>query len=120
MLRTDIIWIILFILILCLEIFLSHQDGYKSGEESEVLAKILHISNKHIRILAHIVLFAVIMFVGLKAFKDYKMVITVAVSIWAILDEVTKPLMKNYRHMSIFDIGMNILGVVIGFGLNMV
>ncbi len=111
------IWLIFFILILIAEIFLSHQNGYKSGEESLAIAKALHLSNQTIRLAAHIILFAIIMFTGLMTFPEHTVLVIVAIVLWAVLDEVTKPLLNNFRHMSLFDMGMNMIGVMIGIGL---
>ena len=116
-LNTHLIWLIAFILLWLIEVFLSHQNGYKSGEESQALAKILHISSKTIRLAAHIFLFAMVMFLGLMAFPEHKIYIIAAVLLWAILDEATKPLLHNYRHSSVFDMGMNMIGIMIGLGI---
>ena len=37
---------ILFLLILGAEVFLSHQDGYKSGDESKRLASVLKLPDR--------------------------------------------------------------------------
>ena len=114
------IWLIIFILILIAEIFLSHQNGYKSGEESLAIAKALHLSNQTIRLAAHIILFAIIMFTGLMTFPEHTVLVIVAIVLWAVLDEVTKPLLNNFRHTSLFDIGMNLIGVTIGIGCSLI
>ena len=114
------IWLIFFILILIAEIFLSHQNGYKSGEESLAIAKALHLSNQTIRLAAHIILFAIIMFTGLMTFPEHTVLVIVAIVLWAVLDEVTKPLLNNFRHTSLFDIGMNLIGVTIGIGCSLI
>ena len=33
---------------------------------------------------------------------------------WAIIDEATKPLLKNERHFSLKDVGWNMIGIMIG------
>ena len=56
------------------------------------------------------------MFLMLLVCKVYqlRMMTAVGVALWAIMDEVTKPWMKNERHCSGKDIGWNVLGCVIG------
>lgn len=108
---------ILFILILGAEVFLSHQDGYKSGNESKRLASVLKLPDRVIRVGAHILFFVLLMCTGLLALPGYELAVSVVVLLWTILDEATKPLMHNFRHFSIQDVGWNLLGAAIGAGL---
>ncbi len=107
---------ILFVVILGAEVFLSHQDGYKSGDESRRLASVLKLPDRVIRVGAHILFFAMLMVTGLFALPGYELVVLIAVLLWTILDEATKPLMHNFRHFSIQDVGWNLLGAMLGAG----
>ena len=102
--------IILFTFVFIIEIYLSHQNGRNSGAESRALLKYLHLNERFIRTGAHIGFFAVLIFLSLFISPW----ISIAVVLWAIIDEATKPLLKNERHFSIIDVGWNFAGVVIG------
>lgn len=102
--------IILFTVVFIIEVYLSHQNGKDSGAESRALSKHLHLNERLIRIGAHIGLFSILMFFALFLSKW----LWVAVTLWAIIDEATKPLLKNEQHFSLKDIGWNMIGVVIG------
>ena len=90
--------LIMFIAAFAVEVYLSHQNGKDSGAVSSNLSIRIHISEKMLRTGAHIGFFAVMI-----------------VAVWAVLDEVTKPLLKNGRHCSTIDIGWNLIGVAGGF-----
>lgn len=110
--------IIIFIVVLAAEIFLSHQDGYKSGNESKKIARFLRVPDKAVRVGAHVASFALLMFMGLVFFSpDYTVIVTVGVGVWCFLDEATKPLMNNYRHFSLPDVFYNVIGSGIGFAM---
>lgn len=102
--------IILFTVVFIIEFYLSHQNGKESGAESRALSKHLHLNERLIRTGAHIGFFAVLIFLSLFISPW----ISIAVILWAIIDEATKPLMKNERHFSSKDVGWNVVGVVIG------
>lgn len=108
---------ILFVLILVAEVFLSHQDGYKSGDESRKIATVLRLPDRFIRVGAHVLFFALLMFTGLLALPGYEVWVAAVVLLWTILDEATKPLLHNFRHFSVQDVGWNLLGAAIGAGL---
>ena len=80
------------------EVYLSHQNGKDSGAASKSLSTRLHLSEKILRTGAHIGFFAVMMFLacwGCKVYRLRMMVAPVAVVIWSVMDEVTKPLQRN-------------------------
>ena len=114
-----ILKVIAFIAVVIIEVYLSHQNGKDSGAASKSLSNRLHLSEAVIRTGAHIGFFAVMMFLALLVCKVYQlsMMVAVAVAAWAIMDEVTKPMLNNGRHCSLVDIGWNLIGVVVGFGL---
>ena len=115
---SRILKIILFLIILAAEVFLSHQDGYKSGDESRMIAERLHIPDKVIRSGAHVILFSLLMFTGLLAAGGkYRIIVVIAVLLWTAIDEASKPLLKNYRHFALPDVGFNLLGAGIGYAL---
>lgn len=102
--------IILFTVVFIIEVYLSHQNGKESGAESRAMSERLHLNEHLIRTGAHIGFFAVLIFLALFISPW----ISIAVVLWAIIDEATKPLLKNERHFSLKDVGWNVTGVVIG------
>lgn len=102
--------IILFTVVFITEVYLSHQNGNDSGAESRALSKHLHLNERFIRTGAHIGFFVVLTFLSLFLSKW----LCVAVILWAIIDEATKPLLKNERHFSLKDVGWNVVGIMIG------
>ena len=90
--------IIMFIVVIIAEVYLSHQNGKDFGAASKNLSSRFHLSEKMLRTGAHIGFFAVMI-----------------VAVWAVLDEVTKPLLKNGRHCSTIDIGWNLIGAAAGY-----
>lgn len=102
--------IILFTVVFITEVYLSHPNGKDSGVESKALSKRLHLNERLIRTGAHIGFFAVLIYLSLFISPW----ISIAVILWAIIDEATKPLLKNERHFSFIDVGWNVVGIMIG------
>lgn len=102
--------LIMFIAVFAVEVYLSHQNGKDSGAASKSLSTHLHLSEKILRTGAHIISFAVM--TVLACWVCWVMI--VAVAVWAVMDEVTKPMLDNGRHCSAVDIGWNALGVAVG------
>ncbi len=122
---SKIVLTIMFIAVTITEVYLSHQNGKDSGAASKFLSTHFYLSEAVIRTGAHIISFAVMMFLACwvcGGCKEYqvRMMTAVVVALWAIMDEVTKPMLKNERHCSVKDIGWNLVGCVIGFGLWMI
>ena len=112
---------IVFLLLLLIEIFLSHQPGEESGAESRALAKTLHIPEKWLRISAHVILFAALSVLMISSFPEIPMALRIGViGIWAFLDVWTKgfKIFKG-RHFSWADCGWNALGCVIGIAASL-
>ena len=111
-----VIAVIVFVAVTITEIYLSHQNGRDSGAASRSLSTRIHISEKKLRTSAHMISFAVITVLLCLVCQMYqlRMVTSLFVAVWAVMDEVTKPMMKNGRHCSIKDIGWNLLGVAVG------
>ncbi len=110
---SKIVLKIIFIAVFAVEVYLSHQNGKDSGAASKALSTRIHISEKMLRTGAHIISFAVMTVLACLVCR----VMIVAVAVWAVMDEMTKPMLDNGRHCSIVDIGWNLLGVAVGFGL---
>ena len=108
---SKIVLIIVFVATVISEVYLSHQNGKDSSAVSSNLSTRIHISEKMLRTGAHIISFAVM--TVLACWVCWVMILAVAV--WAVMDEVTKPLLKNGRHCSAVDIGWNLVGVAVGF-----
>lgn len=107
---------IVFFVVLVIEIFLSHQPGEESGAESRALAKTLHVSEKWLRISAHIVLFAILSFLMISSFPELPLWLKIClIGGWAVVDEYTKSwsVFKG-RHFSWRDVGWNAVGTIIG------
>ncbi len=113
---SKIVLMVVLAVVVIAEVFLSHQNGKDSGAASKSLSNRLHLSEAVIRTGAHIGFFAVMTILSLLSYP----VFVVVVGLWAVVDEMTKPLLKNERHCSVVDIGWNVLGCVIGFGVWMV
>lgn len=99
--------------------FLSHQLGEESGAESRMLAKALHVSEKWLRVSAHVLLFSVLSFLMLSAFPELPLWIRAAIiGVWACMDEWTKGWsLFPGRHFSWQDVGWNALGWAVGIGV---
>ena len=102
--------------------YLSHQDGEHTRRTSRELAKKLafldpdiNILNGRLRRAAHVVIYAVlVIFLSVTLeLGGYSQCFLGAAVIWAWADEATKPLVKG-RHFSWFDVGLNILGIMLG------
>lgn len=120
--------------------WLSHQNGNDTGETSRHLAEelgglfgsvdITELNGK-LRQVAHTVVFAVLTVLVLTTVcvggGSWRAVVIAVVVLlfWAWCDEYTKPLMEKLglipgRHFSWYDVGLNILGVVIGSAVGIV
>lgn len=105
--------------------YLSHQDGEHTGMASRELAEKLsaldflgsemNILNGRLRRLAHVVVYAVLAVLLAITLKlgGHSPWLTAGIIVWAWADEATKPLVQG-RHFSWFDVGLNVLGIVIG------
>ena len=102
---------ICFFMVLILEVFLSHQNGSRSREESRALSSFIHMNERVLRILAHAVFFLILMFLAFRAFSTRWAAAGIAV--WTLADEATKPLISG-RHFNWSDVGWNIAGAVLG------
>ena len=113
---SKIVLKIIFIAVFAVEVYLSHQNGKDSGAASKALSTRIHISEKMLRTGAHMISFAAMMVLLCLVCQMYqlRMITSLFVAVWAVMDEVTKPMMKNGRHCSIKDIGWNLLGVAVG------
>ena len=96
------------------EAFLSHQGGKESGMESRWLSEWIGIKEGILRSYAHALLFAVLTVFSIAAFGTIGLIAT---AVWAVVDEMTKPLLHNERHCSGKDILLNLIGEGIGAGL---
>ena len=110
---SELLLTIMFVGVTIAEIYLSHQNGKDSGAASKNLSTHLHLSEKMLRTGAHIISFTVMTVLACSVWK----IAPVAVVIWSVMDEVTKPMLDNGRHCNALDIGWNLLGVAIGYGL---
>ena len=99
------------IVVFLLEAFLSHQGGKQSGEESRWLSKVSGINEGFLRKSAHVLSFLIITVLAVSGFGTAGLI---AAAIWALVDELTKPLLKNQRHCSGRDILLNLVGVAAG------
>ena len=110
---------IVFFIVLAIEVFLSHQPGEESGAESRALAKSLHVSERWLRVSAHVIFFAALSFLMLTAFPTLPLWVRIGIiGVWTILDEWTKGWrFFPGRHFSWQDVGWNALGWVIGIGV---
>lgn len=102
--------------------YLSHQDGEHTGRTSRELAEKLsvldpdiNILNSRLRRLAHVMVYAVLTVLLAITLKlgGYFPWLTAGAIVWAWADEATKPLVQG-RHFSWLDVGLNVLGIVIG------
>lgn len=104
------------VFIFLVEVFLSHQGGRESGMESRWLSERTGIVEGFLRLSAHVLLFAALAGFSTGAFGTAGLIAT---AVWAVMDEVTKPMLRNQRHCSGKDILLNLAGVWIGAGLAM-
>lgn len=89
---------------------LSHTPGPTSGAESRWLAKTTGIREGMLRRAAHVFLFAVL---GLLAGLGFGWTGVAVAAVWGLIDESTKVWIPG-RHCSAMDIGLNLIGCVIG------
>ena len=93
---------------------LSHTPGDRSGEESRWLAKTTGVDEGVLRRAAHVFLFAVLAILVLFAFPEIDVKLRIGmVAVWGLIDEATKVWIPG-RHCSAMDIGLNLIGCVIG------
>lgn len=104
------IWKIAAFVWLGIEVWLSHENGEKSGEESAWLARRTGIKEGLLRRAAHFTLFAVLGLLTGFGFDWYGVGFA---ALWSVVDEATKPLIPG-RHFSWIDVGLNLAGVVLG------
>lgn len=116
------IFLILTVLWFAFMTYLSHQDGEHTRRTSRELAeKLLFLEmdvgllNSKLRKAAHVVVFAVftILLGTTLRLGGYSRWGVIGVVLWSYIDEVTKPLIQG-RHFSWVDVGLNLIGVVIG------
>ena len=117
------IFLVLTILWFLFMTYLSHQDGEHTGRTSRELAEKLsaldfldsdiNILNGRLRRLAHVVYALLTILLGTTLeLGGYSVWLTAGTIVWAWADEATKPLVQD-RHFSWFDVGRNVLGLVI-------
>ena len=93
---------------------LSHTPGPTSGAESRWLAKTTGMDEAVLRCAAHVFLFAVLAILVLFAFPEIDVKLRIGmVAVWGSIDEATKVWIPG-RHCSAMDIGLNLIGCVIG------
>lgn len=102
--------------------WLSHQPGVKTRKTSKKLSEKLHFLNKKgnlekkLRKSAHVICYTVLTVLLSITFFLWRIKIWYGIGaliIWCWLDEWTKRRIKG-RHYSTFDVGLNLLGTVIG------
>lgn len=105
--------------------WLSHQEGELSGEASRELAQRLRFSpfdlettNCYLRRTAHVVVFAILAALALATVLAGRQSFwwLFGVVLWSWADEATKPLIPG-RHFSWFDVGLNLLGALLGWAM---
>ena len=94
-----------------LEAWLSHTPGERSGKESKSLSAVLHVNESFLRKAAHVVMFMILAALVAVSFPPWCLWLVAG---WALVDEVTKPLVPG-RHFSWPDVGLNLLGTAVGF-----
>ena len=101
------------VVVFIVECVLSHQGGEKSGEESAWLARTTGIKEGLLRGGAHVFLFSLLSVFSALGFGWIGIGVA---TVWTVIDEATKPLIPG-RHFSVLDVGLNLIGVVVGIGL---
>ena len=104
------IWKVAAVVWLIIEVVLSHTPGDRSGEQSEALACWTHLPERALRRGAHVVLFFLLSVLSTLGFGPWAFVFCV---VWSVADELTKRGIEG-RHCSALDIGLNLIGVVLG------
>lgn len=107
---------IITILWLLFMLVLSHIPGEPSGAESRWLSSMTGVKEGVLRRAAHVVLYLVLAVLATLAWPETQLwVKCLVLVIIAIGDESSKALsIFHGRHCSIFEIGLNLLGVCIG------
>lgn len=101
------------VVVFIVECVLSHQGGEKSGEESRWLARTTGIKEGLLRGGAHVFFFSLLSVFSALGFGWIGIGVA---TVWTVIDEATKPLIPG-RHFSVLDVGLNLIGVVVGIGL---
>lgn len=101
------------VVVFIVECVLSHTPGDRSGRQSETLAKLSGVDEVLLRRSAHVFLFLVL---GALAGAGFGWIGIGSAAVWAVVDELTKPLIPG-RHFSWIDVGLNLAGVAVGVGL---
>jgi len=104
------IWKIAVFVWLGIEVWLSHENGEKSGEESAWLARRTGIKEGLLRRAAHFTLFAVLGLLTGFGFGWYGVGFA---ALWAVVAEATKRGVEG-RHCLAVDMLLNLSGVVLG------
>ncbi len=105
--------------------YLSHQDGENTGKTSRTLAMLfigenqdqIEIVNMWLRKIAHVFVFFVLTILVIVTMKvnqnAYYIYAIIFICLWAFVDEATKLKIQG-RHFSLFDVGLNLIGVIMG------
>lgn len=101
------------VVVFIVECVLSHTPGDRSGEESAWLARTTGIKEGLLRGGAHVFLFSIL---SVFAALGFGWIGIGVATVWTVIDEATKPLIPG-RHFSVLDVGLNLIGVVVGIGL---
>lgn len=112
----QVILILLVVGWLALMLFLSHQNGFKSGQISGWISSRTRIPDSVIRRSAHVIVYGVFSFTFMFILMWFDIALWIGILICAVLsitDEATKPL-STFRHCEIKHELLNILGIVIG------
>ncbi len=110
------ILIILLVCWLALMLFLSHQNGFKSGQISGWVSARIRIPDGVIRRSAHVIVYGVFSFIFMVILLWFDIALWIGIMICvalSIVDEATKPL-STFRHCEIKHELLNILGIVMG------
>ena len=99
------------LVVFIIEVCLSHTSGETSGNQSKWLSSMTGVKEGLLRRLAHVVLFAALAVTAGLGFGTWGIV---GVAVWALLDEVTKPIIPG-RHFCLWpDVVLNLVGCLIG------
>lgn len=98
------------VVVFIVECVLSHQGGEKSGAESKTLSRLTGINEAALRRFAHVFLFSLLSVFSALGFGPWAFVFCF---VWSVADEWTKRRIRG-RHCSAMDIGLNLIGVVLG------
>ena len=101
------------VVVFIVEVVLSHTPGEQSGSQSQTLSRLTHLPEMALRRAAHVLLFAVLGLLARLGFGWYGIGFA---ALWSFVDEATKPLIP-VRHCSWIDVGLNLVGTIVGAGL---